>query len=423
MVGREIAGARSFETVQEKAARLMVSDSELAESIHTAAKARHLDSLNLPPIELFQAACRLYGARPALGYRPFLAHNDDEIHYASNFITMSFLDLWAKVVATATGLKRSAFLEGTPVVGICGFAGIDGVVSEFAALYLGVPCVHLDASWPLPELERIVNGAGVTCFVCSAESLWRIAEILPHSPSVQTLLVHGIDRSDTQSSAECTRVKTFICRQNRRLLVANLKVIQDLGQDLTAVPYVVPTADQNALVTQIYEPAPPAPPHVVTYHAADWADFFHSMITEDTAKLPYIALHHLPLSTIEGRGMVIRGLLLGGISYFTAHRDLSTLASEMRLVRPTHRAVNDRIWCLLKERFDRELLSLTVHATVPLPAAERERLVLNTIQTDPMSERLLIATTVDPAMDAATGHFVQQYLSVPVVARWGDSTI
>jgi hypothetical protein len=121
--------------------------------------------------------------------------------------------------------------------------------------------------------------------------------------------------------------------------------------------------------------------------------------------------------------MVIRGLLLGGVTYFTSNRDLSALAVEMRQVRPTHLTIDERLGHLLKDRFERELLSFTAHATVPLSAATREQLVIEALRTDPMSERLLFATAVTPWLDAATGDFVRQCLPVPVIenARFSPS--
>ena len=420
MVVYDLHGVRSC---HEKGARLMASDNEMAETILTAENVRQLGVLDLPPIELLKKACQLYGSKPALGYRPFVGRDEDGASYAPDFRSVSFQELWSQIVATASGLKRSAFLEGEAVMGVCGFAGVDAVVGEFAALYLGIPCVHLDATWSSDDMEQIINDAGVTCLICAAESLSAISDILPHCPKIKTLLIKGFEARDSYAAAECARTQTMITRQNRRLLVANLKIIQNLGHDLAAVDPVLPSADRDIIVTRVYEPVSGGEPRVTTYHAEDWSAFFHALLNENTANLPYIALHHLPLSTIEGQGMVIRGLLLGGVSYFTSNRDLSALALEMRQVRPTHLTIDERLGHLLKDRFDRELLSFTAHATVPLSAAEREQLVIEALRTDPMSERLLFATAVTPWLDAETGDFVRQCLPVPVVenARFSPS--
>ena len=408
--------SRALEAAQQKAAHLFRSEDGTSASMDFAGQDPTCMS-QLSPIESIRANCQLYSQRPALGYRAFHSRSDDAVEYEPEFTTITFAQFWSQVVATASGLKRSAFLEGAAVMGICGFADVDAVVGEFAALYLGIPCIHLDASWSAAELEWILGHAGITCLICSADSLERLAEALPHSPRLQTLLIKSIDFRDIPSAQECARIKAMISRQNRRLLVTSLKVIQDLGQDLAPVACSLPDMKQDPLVTMIYEPACKAGPRVSEYYASDWADFFGSLTIDGHAKLPFIALHHLPLSQIEGRAMVLRGLLLGGVSYFTTRRDLSMLAGEMRWIRPTHLAVDDRLEGLLKERFDRELLALTAHAAVPLSASTREELVLEAMRTDPMGERLLVATTFTPEADSAADSFVQQCLSVPVVEK------
>lgn len=53
------------------------------------------------------------------------------------------------------------------------------------------------------------------------------------------------------------------------------------------------------------------------------------------AEIPLINLNFMPMSHVMGRGSLVTALACGGLAYFAASSDMSTLFEDIMLTRPT----------------------------------------------------------------------------------------
>ncbi|WP_308217233.1 non-ribosomal peptide synthetase, partial [Mycobacteroides abscessus] len=74
-----------------------------------------------------------------------------------------------------------------------------------------------------------------------------------------------------------------------------------------------------------------------------------------TENLPMINLDFLPMSHVLGRELLITTLASGGIVYFTASGDMSTLFEDISLVRPTFLVLVPRVCDMVFQRFQTEV--------------------------------------------------------------------
>ena len=70
---------------------------------------------------------------------------------------------------------------------------------------------------------------------------------------------------------------------------------------------------------------------------------------------PVITMSYMPMSHLIGYGYVILTLANGGVSYFAAKSDLSTLFEDLALVRPTSMSLVPRVCEMFYHHYQREL--------------------------------------------------------------------
>ncbi|MBN7507765.1 carboxylic acid reductase, partial [Mycobacteroides abscessus] len=128
------------------------------------------------------------------------------------------------------------------------------------------------------------------------------------------------------------------------------------GRALPDAPLFTAEEGTDPLALVIYTSGSTGTPKGATYSekmvAKPWlrADTLSSK-----AEIPLINLNFMPMSHVMGRGSLVTALACGGLAYFAASSDMSTLFEDITLTRPTVVTLVPRVCDMLFQRYRNEV--------------------------------------------------------------------
>lgn len=146
-----------------------------------------------------------------------------------------------------------------------------------------------------------------------------------------------------------------------------------------------------------------------------WVDFVPGQ-----ERRPSIVLNYMPLSHMVGRGVLFGTLAKGGIAYFVASSDLSTLFEDLSLVRPTEFLMVPRICDMLFRRHQSELTRRNDVGAGGDAAAQADR-VKEELREKTLGGRLLWAVSASAPVSAEMRTFVESCLDVKILDGYGST--
>ncbi|WP_406432117.1 thioester reductase domain-containing protein [Streptomyces sp. NBC_00631] len=364
-----------------------------------------------------------YSERPALGERAHETVTDPVTGRASlrllpRFTEITYAELWERAGAVAAEWRQDARHPVRPgdFVAVCGFTSVDYATLDMACLRLGAVAVPLPANAPLARLEPIVAETGPRVLAASIEVLDTAVEMVLSSASKPRLVVfdHHPEVDEERERFEAAQ---------RRLAEAGLTAVDSLaavtgrGRSLPTVPLFQPDRDDDPMRLLLYTSGSTGTPKGAIYTETMLRRLWAGLMPTP-ADVPSVGINYMPMNHVVGRVNLYSTLGRGGISYFTARSDMSSLFDDMALVRPTELLLVPRICDMLQQEYQSELVRRTAEFTdrealdAAVKADLRERFVGGRVRT-------LVSASAPVSRELK--RFVESCLELPLHDGYGST--
>ncbi|WP_236789577.1 carboxylic acid reductase [Amycolatopsis sp. GM8] len=300
-----------------------------------------------------------YADRPALGERAKELVTDAAtgrrtLRLLPRFDTISYRELWSRAGAIATEWHHDprSPLRAGEFVATFGFASTDYATLELACVRLGAVPVPLHSSVSAGHLKPIIGETEPRILATSLELLDTAVECALGGTSLRRLVVFDyhpdVDEQREKFEAAHRRLA------GSPIVLDSLTGVIARGRALPSLPLFEADPASNRLAMLIYTSGSTGTPKGAMYTdrmvIPAWRGFWPRV--DD---LPIIGVHCMPMSHVSARAAFSGTLAAGGIGYFTAKSDLSTLFEDIGLVRPTALRLVPRICDMLFQRYQSEL--------------------------------------------------------------------
>ncbi|HEV7852326.1 MAG TPA: AMP-binding protein, partial [Mycobacterium sp.] len=303
-----------------------------------------------------------YAERPAVGERAVNLATDPETGRTSlellpRFETVTYGALWERVNAVVRALADGGVRPGDRVC-VLGFTSVDYATIDMALGQLGAVSVPLQTSAPVSQLRPIVAETEPRVLASSVYDLGDAVELVltGHVPGRLVVFDYRPEVDEQREAFDAARSR--LAEAGSPLVVETLAELLERGESLPAAPEFVPDDDDDdPLRLLIYTSGSTGAPKGAMYPERLVANFWRRSRWNWGAPSvePTITLSFMPMSHVMGRGVLYGTLGNGGIAYFTARSDLSTLFEDLALVRPTELNFVPRIWDMLFQEFQSEV--------------------------------------------------------------------
>ncbi|ORV98010.1 carboxylic acid reductase [Mycobacterium kyorinense] len=319
----------------------------------------------LRPWQVVEEYLTGYADRPALGQRSRELVSQDAPGRATarllpGFETVTYQRLRQRVEALSSVWDSSlpgGFKPGD-FVAVLGFTSIGYAIIYLTCIRLGAVFVPLQTSSTAQQLKPIAAETEPRVFAASIESLDTAVDVVIDTPSVERLVVFDYFNYDHEQRAKYQDACERLAAAGRELDVTPLLPELESGRKLPVIPPFIPPAGENPLATLIYTSGSTGTPKGAMYTADMVTRLWqrpHSPSLDIGKQIPAIHLQYMPLSHVYGLEWLIATLASGGIGYFAAKSDMSTLFDDIALVRPTALNLVPRVCDLIYRRYRKEL--------------------------------------------------------------------
>lgn len=386
------------------------------------------EAANRPGLRLAQVVdtyLERYADRPALGQRACEVTRDaatggTATRLLSGFETITYRELGNRAAAVA-GAWRAGLPGGCQpgdFIGVLGFTSVDYVVQYLACIRLGAVFVPLQTSSTAAQLSPIVAETAPRILAVSAESLTTAVDVVIEAPSIERLVVFDYTSDDDSQRDRFDSARARLRAAGHRAEVVALHTELEAGRGLDT-PAFVPADGENPLATLIYTSGSTGTPKGAMYTAdmvtRTWQRPYSPSV--DIGRLiPAIHLQYMPLSHVYGLEWLIATLASGGIGYFAAKSDMSTLFDDIGLVRPTALNLVPRVCDMFFRRYRRELDQRSGGAGAD---QQLDEAVKAELRQDFIGGRVVSAMCGSAPLSAPMHAFMESLLDVSVADGYG----
>ncbi|WP_410873122.1 carboxylic acid reductase [Nocardia sp. A7] len=304
----------------------------------------------LPTSRIVETVMTAYADRPALGTRRtelVEAGGRSTRKLLPEFELLTYGQVWERTRALAAAWHRDGVAAGD-FVAVLGFTSADYTVLDLATIHLGGVAVPLQAGAGLEQLRSILAETQPTVFAVDTAHLDTAVDAVLAGARPRSLLVfdHHADDDDHRDALDTARAR--LRAGGSDLEPSTFDDTIDQGRRAEAAPLSVPADGEDPLALLIYTSGSTGTPKGAMYTqrlvAVGW---------QPPRPLAAITVNFLPMSHIAAR-LTLNGVLArGGTAYFAAAPDLSTLFTDIALVRPTEIFLVPRVCDMILQRFQR----------------------------------------------------------------------
>ncbi|OAT66417.1 oxidoreductase [Mycobacteroides immunogenum] len=318
-----------------------------------------------PGLRLAQVVATImdgYSDRPALGHRVQELVTDEaghsRLHPLPEFETVTYGELWgmARALASAWYHDPLAPVRAGDFVAMLGFTSVDYTAIDLACIHLGAVAVPLQTSAPASNWTAILAESEPAVLAVSAELLDAAMESVLATPSLRHITVFDYHPGIDAQRENLESAQRRITEAGLPIAVDAMSLVVGHGRALPDAPLFIAKEGTDPLALVIYTSGSTGTPKGATYTekmvAKPWlrADTLSSK-----AEIPLINLNFMPMSHVMGRGSLVTALACGGLAYFAASSDMSTLFEDITLTRPTVVTLVPRVCDMLFQRYRNEV--------------------------------------------------------------------
>jgi fatty acid CoA ligase FadD9 len=417
----------SSSIAENPADRLLRRISELTSTDTQFRDAMPLPSVNeqrfRPELSLAQTMATVmeaYADRPALAERVRERVTDPvtgqtAMRLLPEFRTMTYRELWSRVRSLAAFWHHSPTMRiGVgDFVCVLAFAGIDYVIVDLAAIYVGAVFVPIQTNATLPQLVEIVSETEPQFIATSITSLPTAVEIVLLTKRPASLILFDYEASNDAQRKVYEAARQRLAEAQCSTTIDLLDALCDQGRDLPPAPLYLRAAGENPLSTIYYTSGSTGSPKGAMYQ---------EQMVKGTWRvgnsLPLICLHYMPMNHSFGRSNVFMALGSGGTCYFTAESDLSTFIEDLRLVRPTQMALVPRICEMIFQHYQSEMQRRSPHSAGAEALAEA---VMVEMRQQFLGGRILSALFGSAPMTDELTSFMETCLDITLSKNYGTT--
>jgi fatty acid CoA ligase FadD9 len=358
-----------------------------------------------------------YADRPALGERATKLVTDPttgrkSLQLLPHFDLLSYGELWARVGAVAAEWHHNCHypLSAGEFVGILGFTSSDHATIDLACVRLGAVCVPLQASASAGNLTAIIEETGARVLASSVEFLETAVECALEGTSLSRLVVFDYHPDVDDQREKVDAARRLLATSGSSVVLDALIDVVDRGQSLPPAPLSDGDSSGEQLALLLYTSGSTGTPKGAMYTDRLVGSLWQGLVPRP-ADLPIIGFNYLPMSHFMGRALLYGALSSGGMCYFVARSDMSTLFQDIALARPTELAMPPRVWDMVFKRYQGEV-DRRAGETSDRAAVEAE--VKAELRENLLGGRLLWLGASSAPLSSEMAAFVESCVGLPV---------
>ena len=171
------------------------------------------------------------------------------LHFLPRFETVSYADLWSRVLALAADWHHH---EQHPVrtgdfVCVLGFASIDYTAIECACIHLGAVVVPLQTSAPASQHAPILTETQPRIFAVGIDNLENAVEATLTGTAPQRLVVFDYEPRDDDQRATFEAASARLAAAGSPLVIETIDAVVAQGTSPPPPPLHVAAADEDPL--------------------------------------------------------------------------------------------------------------------------------------------------------------------------------
>lgn len=314
-----------------------------AEDVHAV-----VTTQGLATARIVETVMTAYTDRPALGTRrtELVETGGRAIRkLLPEFELLTYGQLWERTRALAAAWHRDGVVAGD-FVAVLGFTSAGYTVLDLATIHLGGVAVPLQAGAGLEQLRSILDETEPTVFAVDTAHLDIAVDAVLAGATPRALIVfdHHADDDDHRDALDAARAR--LRAGGSAVVPTTLDDTIEQGRLADPAPLNVPADGEDPLALLIYTSGSTGTPKGAMYTqrlvAVGW---------QPPRPLSVINVNFLPMSHIAARLTLNSVLARGGTAYFAAAPDMSTLFTDITLVRPTEIFLVPRVCDMLLQRF------------------------------------------------------------------------
>jgi fatty acid CoA ligase FadD9 len=367
-----------------------------------------------------------YIDRPALGQRAREVRRDDatgrtSTTLLSGFDTITYRELGDRTTALSSTWQShltGGFQPGD-FIALLGLTSIDCTTIYLTCIRMGAVFVPLHTGSTAAQLASIVAETAPRIFAASCESLNTAVDALIDAPSAERLVVFDYASDDDEQRERFQSATERLATAGRAIDVVSLADDLRVGRGLPETPAFVPAAGENPLATLIYTSGSTGAPKGAMYTVDLTTRLWQrptNLLPDIGKQVPAIRLQYMPLSHVFGLRWLISTLAYGGIGYFPAKSDMSTLFEDIRLVRPTALSLVPRVCDLILRRYRKELDQRSAEESC---AEKLDDAVKSGLREDFIGGRVTSAICGSAPLSKQMHTFMESLLDVAVANSYG----
>ena len=367
-----------------------------------------------------------YGDRPAVGARRTELVTDPEsgrrsLRLLPGFQMLSYRELWTRATAIAAGWARHGLRAGD-VVATIGFTSIDYATLDLAAVRLGLVSVPLQAGTAPAQLAAIIEETAPRLLATSAAHLDKAVELTLTAESVREVLVFD-HHPEVDDERDGVRAAEAALRADGRA-IGTLADLAEFGHIAPAIAPHEPEPGADPLSLLVYTSGSTGTPKGAMYPESLLRTFW-SGVLPGTEGVPAITVNFMPMSHVFGRVIIADTFGRGGINYFTANSDLSSLFEDIGLARPTALVGVPRIYDMLFQEYQAQRDRLSAEApgdvAVAVDVAELDAAAKSEVRLRFLGGRLINAMVGSAPISVEMKDFAESVLGVALHDLYGTT--
>lgn len=372
--------------------------------------------------EVMATVLQGYAARPALGQRVREVVTDpgtgrSTLRFLPQFETIGYADLWARVQAIAADWHHD---EKHPVragdfVCVLGFASVDYTAIECACIHLGAVVVPLQTSAPATQHAPILAETQPRIMAVGIDNLATAVEAVLSGTAPQRLIVFDYESRDDDQRATYEAATARLTEAGGALTVETIDDVVAHGKASPPPPLHVAPDGEDPLAWVFYTSGSTGTPKGAMFTESLCIGTWLAQSDQ-----PVITLSYMPMSHLIGYGYVILTLANGGVSYFAAKSDLSTLFEDLALVRPTSMSLVPRVCEMFYHHYQRQLDRQVMAGADPDATGER---ITTDIREDILGGRVLAVGCGSAALSPEIKVFMEEVLDQHLLIGYSSTEI
>ncbi|GAA3436901.1 AMP-binding protein [Kutzneria kofuensis] len=346
----QLSGEQDVARLEE----LLAVDEELRDAMPDPAVTAVLRDPSTSLDRQVETVTAAYADRPALAERasePVVdpATGRTTRRLLPRFEAITYREARDRAAAIAADWRRHGErpLDAGDIVCTLGFTSPDYAVIDLACLRSGAVAVPLQNSATAAHLKPIVAETEPLIVATSIELVDLAIDTTAESTSLRRVVVFDYhpDVDDEREKFEAARRR--LAESGRPVALDSLADVIARGRTLPPVP--THEWDPEELALLIYTSGSTGAPKGAMYPARLVSNLWRGWFA-DASDHPGVGLSYMPMSHVAGRAMLVGSLAKGGVTYFTARSDLSTLFEDIELARPAELMLVPRVCDMLYQR-------------------------------------------------------------------------